>query len=97
MALKHGEVNPLGIVGMRKLDFIPEHFAKLAVNRNIDVNLLHIWIEFNLSGRYAIKNKCKLDSNKKIISVYEIGFEDPKELTHLTLGCPHLHKERGLF
>ena len=27
----------------------------------------------------------------KLITVYEIGMEEPKELTMMSLACPHLH------
>jgi hypothetical protein len=32
-----------------------------------------------------------------MISVTDIGMEDPKELTMLSLGCQHLHKKKELF
>ena len=94
MALNRGTVNPLNVLEQRKLSFIPEHFAKISIDTRVDQKLLAHWIEFNLNSRYAIRNGTKLDENNKLISVIEIGLEDPKELTMLSLGCQYLHKQK---
>jgi hypothetical protein len=94
MALNRGIVNALNVLGLRKLSFIPEHFSKLSIDQKLDIKAVEQWIEFNLNSRYAIQNAYKLDSNRKIVSVTEVGLEDPKELTMLSLGCQHLHKKK---
>ena len=91
MALSRGEINPLGVLGLRKLTFIPEHFSKLSVDRSIDAKLLEHWISYNLNSRYAIKKSLTVGQNNKMVEILEIGIEDPRELTMLSLGCPHLH------
>lgn len=93
MSLSRGEINPLGVLGLRKLTFIPEHFSKLSVDRTIDIKLLEHWVSYNLNSRYAIIRRIALDQNKKMVEVVEIGIEDPRELTMLSLGCPYLHKK----
>lgn len=97
MALNRGTVNALNVLGLRKLSFIPEHFSKISIDHKFDVKAVEQWIEFNLNSRYAIQIKYSLDNNRKMISVTEIGMEDPKELTMLSLGCQHLHKKKELF
>jgi hypothetical protein len=92
MALSRGEVNPLGILKLRKLSFIPEHFSKLQVDL-VDIKLLDHWINYHLNSRYAIKKTIALDQNKKMVEVIEIGIEDSREITMLTLGCPYIHKK----
>ena len=91
MSLNRGEVNPLSVLGLRKLNFIPDHFSKVTFNKTIDTKLIDNWINYNLNSRYAISKNLSLDQNKKMIEVLEIGLEDPKEITMLTLGCPYLH------
>lgn len=91
MSLNRGEVNPLSVLGLRKLNFIPAHFAKISVGKFIDIKTLDHWINFNLNSRYAIVKTLSLDANKKMTELLEIGLEDPKEITMLTLGCPYLH------
>jgi hypothetical protein len=94
MSLSRGEVNPLGVLGLRRLSFIPKHFTTVTVGNNlIDIKLLDHWINYHLNSRYAIKKSLKLDSLKKITEVIEIGIEDPRELTMLTLGCPYVHNK----
>jgi hypothetical protein len=98
MPLSRNEPNPLSVLGYRKLNFIPQHFSKLHVDKHFNIKLLDQWINYHLNSRYAIKKTHILNENNKIIEVYEIGVEDPKELTMLTLGCPYLHSNtRGLF
>lgn len=92
MSLSRGEINPLSVLGLRKLNFIPQHFSKISVDREIDIDRLDIWINFNLNSRYAIKKQFMTDQNNKLIEVTEIGLEDPKEILILTLGCSFLHK-----
>lgn len=94
MSLVRNELNPLSVLGCRKLGFIPKHFAKINVNRNVDIKLLEQWINYHLNSRYAIKRSYTLDGNNKLFEVYEIGVEDPKEITMLSLGCPYVHKTR---
>jgi hypothetical protein len=94
MSLSRGEINPLSVLGLRRLSFIPEHFAKVSIETTaIDIKLLDHWINYHLNSRYAIKKTLGLDSSKKITEVIEIGIEDPREITMLTLGCPYVHNK----
>ena len=92
MSLNRGKVNPLSVLKLRKLTFLPEHFAKIKTFAEIDVKLVEHWINYNLNSRYAIRKTFTLDQNNNMINVVEIGIEDPREITILTLGCPYLHK-----
>ena len=92
MSLNRNELNPLSTLGVRKLSFIPEHFSKISIELT-DIKMLDHWINYNLNSRYAIKRSLSLDPNKKMTEVIEIGVEDPKEITMLSLGCPYIHKK----
>jgi hypothetical protein len=94
MSLNRGTVNALGVLGFRKLSFIPEHFARLSLDHRVDIKAVEHWIEYNLNSRYSIKMNYGLDQNRKVLEVTEIGLEDPKELTMLSLGCHYLHKKK---
>ena len=91
MSLSRQEVNPLGVLGLRRLKFIPKHFTKISVDVTVDIKLLDRWIGYNLNSRYAIKQGYSLDSDNRLTDVIEIGIEDPKEILMLTLGCPYIH------
>jgi hypothetical protein len=93
MALSRGEINPLSVLKLRKLSFIPNHFARITIKvPETDTKILDQWINYNLNSRYAIKKTFTLDSSNKMIEVLEIGMEDPKEITMFSLGCPYIHK-----
>lgn len=94
MALNRGEVNPLSVLKLRKLAFLPEHFTKIRTAVDSEVKLIDHWINFNLNSRYAIKKTFTLDQDNKMIEVIEIGIEDPREVAMLILGCPYLHKRK---
>lgn len=94
MPLSKGKINPLGVLNLRKLSFIPEHFHSIYLNEQVDIKLVTQWIDFNLNCRYAIERSKSIDSSNKIISVIEIGLEDPKELTLFSIGCPYIHKQQ---
>jgi hypothetical protein len=90
MALIRGRVNPLNVLGLRKVNFCPPHFAKM-VSKNTDkIESIDNWIYARLDSRYCIKKSYSVDSDKKLLEVIEIGIEDPKELSMLSLGCPYL-------
>lgn len=91
MALARKEVNALNVLGVRKLDHIPDNFTKLSIN-GADTTALESWVMYNLESRFAIKKGLTLDPNNKLVENQEIGIEDPRELTMLTLACPHLHR-----
>jgi len=95
MALNKNEINPLGVLGMRKLSFIPKHFKCLDI-KNADFKLIEHWINFNLNSRYAIQKRVTLIDNV-ICYVTTIGMEDPKEITMLILGCPYVHNKKELL
>lgn len=94
MSLNRGEVNPLSVLKMRKLSFIPEHFKTISVDIFNDIKLLDHWINYNLNSRYAIKKQYTVDQNNKMVEVLEVGLEDPREILMLTLGCPYIHRNK---
>ena len=91
MSLSRGEITPLGVLGLRKLPFIPEHFVKVYADENTDIKLLGHWINYHLNSRYAISMTVRVNSNNKLVNTIEIGIEDPREITMLTLGCPYIY------
>jgi len=94
MALNRGEVNPLSVLGMRQLSFIPEHFTRVTIkNAGTDIRMLDQWINHHLNSRYAVRKIFVIDDSNKMVEGLEIGLEDPIEISMLTLGCPHIYKK----
>ena len=70
---------------------MPLHFAKMTI-RVSRIDLIDTWIYQNLDSRYAIVKNLRVDSNNKLVEIQELGIEDPKELTILSLLCPYLDR-----
>lgn len=92
MSLSRGEINPLGVLNLRKLCFIPPHFSQVRTHYLSKMDLIENWIEYNLNSRYCIKKDLDVIDNK-ITTVLVIGIEDEKDLTMFTLGCKHLYDQ----
>ena len=90
MALAKGTVNSLNVLEARRLSYIPKHFATMTLQANTDK--IDAWVYQNLDSRYSIVKSLKVDSNNKMVEVHELGVEDAKELTILSLSCPYLDK-----
>lgn len=92
MSLNRDEVNPLNVLNLRRLSFIPDHFVRINIDHKVDTKNIEKWIEYNLNCRYGMIKNYIVNQDNKIVQIIEIGFEDPKELIMLTLGCNLLHK-----
>jgi hypothetical protein len=91
MALIRDNANAYNITGTRRLSYMPLHFAKMTLKVS-RVDPVDTWIYQNLDSRYAIVKNLRIDSNNKLVEIQELGIEDPKELTILSLSCPYLDK-----
>ena len=91
MSLAKGYINPLNALDARRLKYIPKHFAKMTIN-TLYADAIDVWIYQNLNSRYAIAKTLKINSDNKLLEVQEIGIEDAKELSMLSLSCPYLDK-----
>jgi len=92
MRLLIDEPNPLNVLDIREIDFMPDHFGKIkfavvGFNSWNTVDLCRQWIYNNLSGRFCLIKSLEIVDNK-METVYQIGFEEQSEATMFTLGCP---------
>jgi hypothetical protein len=71
---------------------MPKHFTRMTINGELNSDRIDAWVYQNLDSRYAIVKSLKIDSNNKMIEIQELGVEDSKELTILSLSCPYLDK-----
>ena len=93
MALVRNRVNALNLLGLRKLKHVPPNFARMTLSFDYIHRLRDIdrWIYVNLDSRYCIRNVQSVNEENKLVMVTEVGMEDPKELTFLSLSCPYLN------
>jgi hypothetical protein len=93
MGISKGRANPLNVLSMRRLNRIPPNFTKIQLKNFFEVKELDNWIYLNLDSRYCVRKTSIVDDNKLTTAV-EVGIEDAKEVSMLTLACPLLHKIR---
>jgi hypothetical protein len=86
--LKHGEVNPLNIHGLRELSWCPPHFEQVKFEAYVDKSQVSHWIYEFLSGRFYIGPTD--DNNKRQILV---GFESPGEASYFSLCLSQINPE----
>jgi hypothetical protein len=86
-------INPLDVLGKRKLSFIPSHFAKSKISDlTFYADEIDAWIQKNLKGRYAITSQPSLSQKGSLGVATFVAFEDHKEITYFMLACPHLRR-----
>lgn len=84
--LKHGEVNPLNIHGLRQLDWCPIHFERVTFESWVNEQVISNWIYENLSGRFYIG---PADDGGKRQCV--VGFEVASEASYFSLCLPQIN------
>jgi len=88
------KVNPLDILGIRRVNFCPPTFETVDLEKTYNIEaVLSDWIEDNLSGRYFLGENVSLN-NDTISNVTTVGFEESKEMSFFMLACPHLKYTR---
>ena len=93
MALVRGKVNPLNVLDIRKLEYIPDHFETLVIQDVRYIREITDWIYLNTDCRFAISKKLRVNQSNKVEEVQEIGLEDANELIMFSLSCPYLNKK----
>ena len=80
--LKHGEVNPLNVHGLRQLSWCPPDFERVEFPNAGREQDLSNWIYENLSGRFYIGITDDTDlRNRKTVA----AFESPGEASYFSL------------
>ena len=102
MRFLHDEPNPLNVLEIRELNYLPKSWESISLNNVVgwrvehQIGELRKWIYNNLSGRFCIISDLGVIDNKLEI-VYKAGFEVPGEATMFSLGCSHLHESHPQF
>jgi hypothetical protein len=91
MALKNGKINPLNVLGIRKVDFPAKHFHFTFIPKYSPSmqKAIDAWIYSNLNSRYYVGKSLLLVDNS-IVHGIKVGFEQEKELSFFNLACPNI-------
>jgi len=84
------DLNPLDLLNIRQLSFLPPHFSKVEIDGTA-VDLIRSWILSKLKGRYCIV-KTPMIGDNGLKSLPVVGFEDEQELLVFILSCPHFRR-----
>lgn len=83
--LKYGEINPLNVFGLRRLDHRPPHFESVTFNISTAEKHITDWIYENLSGRFWLGD------------VYVESSETSLALTKVKCAAFEIHSEASFF
>jgi hypothetical protein len=92
--LKHGEVNPLNVFGLREVGHCPPHFTRVFYVLMTSERNIKNWIYDNLSGRFWMGDIYDPDSSSGTTSAC-VAFELGSEASFFTLvldqfNCPEI-------
>jgi hypothetical protein len=83
--LESGEVNPLAVWGLRRLEHCPPHFTKIEFSCTVTEKEITDWIWKNLTGRFYV-GEWYAQSNAAIIEVRKMAaFESGAEASMFAL------------
>lgn len=85
------EPNPLNLFGLRRLNLAAPHFEYITIPLSYNLeDSIEKWIIKHLKGRFFIIKTTGIDKTDSVTVLFKIGFEDNRELSLFTLGCPYL-------
>lgn len=96
--LKHGEVNPLAVFGLRKLEHCPPHFVRVDFDLKTSEKAITDWIWANLEGRFWFGDwYSKNPVNNTVELSKRVGFEIPGEASMFALMLDQINKPNFEF
>ena len=90
--LKYGEVNPLNVFGLRRMEHCPPHFVQVEFDLKTDAKYITDWIYENLAGRFYFSDAYNLDSNGKTQMCYKAAFEHGGEASMFGLMLENINR-----
>jgi hypothetical protein len=90
--LKHNEVNPLAIFGLRELEYCPPHFTRVEFDLKAAEKTISDWIWTNLDGRFWLGDWYSKDENTNVLFRKCAAFEIPGEASMFALILDQINK-----
>lgn len=96
--LKHGEVNPLAVWGLRRLEHCPPHFTSVDFDIYCDEKTVTDWIWDNLSGRFYFGDIYRESpAGSGIVVCKRAAFEQGAEASFFGMMLDTINKTNLLF
>lgn len=91
--LKHGEINPLAVFGLRRVEHLPPHFVTVKFESNTNDKAVTDWIWEHLEGRFYIGDEYMESSDGETMFMQKVvGFEMPGESSMFALILDTINK-----
>jgi hypothetical protein len=90
--LKHNEVNPLTVFGLRRIEHCPPHFVQVGFNLYCQEKAITDWIWENLTGRFFFGDHYTL-IDSTIVLQKTVGFEIASEASYFSLVLDTINKQ----
>ena len=89
--LKHGEVNPLNVFGLRKLEHCPPHFERVSFENFVTDKIVSDWIYEHLTGRFYVGFQDVTRNGAPFQRQMNVGFELASEASYFSLFLPQIN------
>lgn len=89
--LKYGEVNPLAVFGLRRLDHCPPHFERVEFDCRVSEKDIADWIYTNLQSRFFLGDWYTPKSDGGTHMVKCAAFESAGESTYFALQLDQIN------
>ncbi len=99
MPLKYGDVNPLVVFGLRRVEHCPPHFEPILFDNvtGVDKPILD-WVWENLDGRFFYGDYYSAaDATSKVVLQKVIAFEEKSEASYFGLMLPTINSNKSLL
>ena len=83
--LKHNDVNPLAVFGLRRMEHCPPHFTTIEYNSHATEKVITDWIWEHLDGRFYIGDIYIETPGTSITMKKMVGFELAGEASYFSL------------
>jgi len=83
--LKHGEINPLNVFGLRQLSHCPPHFSRVSFDLATTDKRITDWIYENLSGRFWYGDSYYTTDTGSTVMQKSVAFERHSEASYFSL------------
>jgi hypothetical protein len=90
--LKHNEVNPLAVFGLRELEHCPPHFVRVDFNLKAPEKVISNWIWANFDGRFWYGDYYYKDEANNVAFQKCAAFEIPGEASMFALMLDQINK-----
>lgn len=90
--LKYGEVNPLNVHGIRRVNHCPPHFVKILFDLRSSEKAITDWVYENLEGRFWMGDRYIKLEDGTITFKKGIGFELGSEASYFSMFLDKINK-----